>query len=266
MSDLEHLQSVLLSIMKDLDAMCQKHGIQYYLLGGTAIGAIRHHGFIPWDDDLDIIMDNDNYQRFISICKEDLDPRKYALQEGLKDWPVYFSKVRLLGTVFKETVEYTKDPRFQGIYIDVFKMDNVSSNRIVAWWQYLCGKYYLCYQLLSRSDIPPTFSFGKRIAMALSFPLKIKAVRQFVQRQVEQFNGKPSEYLGFFYGRTRLRTSIVRKDIFGSPVRVPFEDTMLPVAEHYHEYLTQMFGDYMTPPPVEKQMSLHMEGIDFGSY
>ena len=71
MSDLKHLQSVILMIAKDVDKLCRKNNIKYFLLGGSAIGAIRHKGFIPWDDDLDIVMDDENYEKFINICKKE---------------------------------------------------------------------------------------------------------------------------------------------------------------------------------------------------
>lgn len=102
MDKLKHLQNVILDIVKDIDKLCQKNGIEYYLLGGSAIGAIRHKGFIPWDDDLDIIMSADNYDRFIDVCRNQLDQEKYYLQVGLDDWPMYFTKVKLRGTHMKE--------------------------------------------------------------------------------------------------------------------------------------------------------------------
>ncbi len=266
MTELRHLQLVILSIMKDIDSLCQKHNIEYYLLGGSAIGAIRHKGFIPWDDDLDIIMTDDNYRKFIDVCQNELDTSKYYLQEGLKDWSMYFSKVRLKGTKLVEGVTYSDNPDLQGIFVDVFKMDNVSANRLKALWQYFCAKYYLCYQLSARGEKENSFGLKKRLMILLSFPLKMEAVRNWFKRQVEKYNGNPADYYGFFYGRTIFKTAIVRKEVFGKPARVPFEDTYLCVAEHYHEYLTQMFGDYMTPPPVEQQLGLHSINLDFGNY
>lgn len=266
MTELRHLQLVILSIMKDIDALCQKHHIEYYLLGGSAIGAIRHKGFIPWDDDLDIIMNNENYNKFIEACKVDLDSTKYYLQEGLKDWSLYFSKVRLKGTKFDEGVNFSENPDMQGIFVDIFKMDNVHSNPIIAKWQFFCAKYYLCYQLAARGEKEKIFSGKKRLMLFFSFPLKMKCLRNWFKSQVEKYNGKDTRYYGFFYGRTNLKTSIVKKEIFGKPLRVPFEDTYLYVAEHYHEYLTQMFGDYMTPPPVNQQIGLHLLNVDFGKY
>ena len=266
MTELRHLQMVILSIMKDIDDLCQRNGIEYYLLGGSAIGAIRHKGFIPWDDDLDIIMSNDNYNKFIEVCKTQLDESKYYLQEGLKDWSMYFSKVRLRGTKLDEGVNYTDNPDMQGIYVDIFKMDNVPSNKTRAKIQYFFAKVFLCYQLSVRGDRDSSFDIKKRLMIYLSFPLKIKKLRNWIKNQVEKYNSIDTDSFGFFYGRTNFQTAIVSKKIFGKPTRVQFEDTSLCVAERYHEYLTQMFGNYMTPPPVEKQVGLHMHGIDFGKY
>lgn len=266
MTELRHLQLVILNIMKDIDDLCRRNDIEYYLLGGSAIGAIRHKGFIPWDDDLDIIMTDENYRKFIDVCHRKLDSSKYQLQEGLKDWSMYFSKVRLKGTKLVEGVTYTDNPDLQGIYVDVFKMDNVSANKMMGRWQYFCAKVFLCYQLAARGDRENTFRLKKRMMILFSFPLKIKGIREWFKKQVERYNGKDAEYVGFFYGRTNMRTAIVRKEIFGKPRYVPFEDTHLCVAEHYDEYLTQMFGDYLTPPPVEQQVGLHSVKVDFGNY
>lgn len=264
MTQLEHLQKVILSIAKDVDELCKKNGIEYYLVGGSAIGAIRHKGFIPWDDDWDIIMNNANYERFLQVCKEQLDTEKYYLQEGLKDWPLYFSKIKLKGTTMEEPEWFAENEHMKGIYVDVFKMDNVSSNPLVARWQYFCGKYYLCYQLSQRAY--SSASFRKRLMIALSSPCKIPFIRKFVKHQVEKYNKKETGCFGFFYGRTRFRSAVVKKEVFGTPIRVPFEDTHLPVAEHYHEYLTQVFGDYMKLPPVEQRVGLHLLSVNFGKY
>ena len=258
-----HLQLVILSIAKDIDFLCRENGIKYYLIGGSAIGAIRHKGFIPWDDDLDIIMDAANYDKFISVCRTKLDNNKYYFQEGIKDWPLPFTKVKLRGTHLKE-IEGIGDSDTDGIYMDIFKMDNVSNNPIVARWQYFCGKLFLTYQLSVRTY--KSASLKKRILMALSFPLKSDKIRGWVLKQTTKYNDKDTNSYGFFFGRTRYHNSVVRKKLYGEPLYVPFEDTMLPVPEHYHEYLTQMFGDYMVLPPVEQRKGLHLIDVDFGGY
>ncbi|MBQ9639537.1 MAG: LicD family protein [Bacteroidales bacterium] len=264
MTELRHLQMVILDIMRDVDALCQENDIEYYLLGGSAIGAIRHKGFIPWDDDLDIIMNAENYERFLRVCKEKLDPAKYYVQEGLKDWPLYFSKIKLKGTCLTEIDGYASNEDAKGIFLDVFKMDNAPKERLAQYWQYICAKYFLCYQLSVRSYASATTK--KKLMLLLSFPLRFAPLRNFVKKQVERYNKRKTDYWAFFYGRTRMKTSFVRRSVYGKPLRVPFEDMLLPVPEYYHEYLTQMFGDYMTPPPAEKQVGLHLINVDFGKY
>lgn len=258
-----YLQKVILMIIKDIDSFCKDNGIEYYLLGGSAIGAIRHKGFIPWDDDLDIIMTHENYDKFVECCKGQLDKEKYDIQLGREDWPLYFSKIRLKGTELKEHCD-GYDYKNKGIYVDVFMMDNVPDSQILALWQYFCAKLYLCYQLSKRKYT--VASVGKKVLMFLSFPLKLTIIRDFIIRQVEKYNDRPTRRLGFYYGRTNRKTSQIDKALFGKPLYVPFEDTMLPVPEFYHEYLTQMFGDYMKLPPLEERVGLHITNINFGKY
>ena len=251
-------------ITKDIDSLCRRNNIEYYLLGGSAIGAIRHNGFIPWDDDLDIIMTNENYEKFLSVCREELDKEKYYLQVGLTDWPLNFSKIKLRGTILEEIEGFHTSEEMRGIFVDIFKMDYVSSNPIIGRWQYFCGKYDLCYQLSQRRY--NSASLKKKMMIFLSLPLKLRFVREFIIKQTTRYNKQTTDKVGFLYGRTRWKSAIVEKRIFGKPKYVSFEDTKLPVAEHYHEYLTQVFGNYMQLPPKEQQVGLHLINVDFGKY
>ena len=134
--DIKHLQRVLLGMAKDLDKFCRENNIEYYLIGGSAIGAIRHKGFIPWDDDFDIAMTHDNYMRFIELAPQKLNLEKYVVQVGDKDWALLFTKIKLKETVCKEVEDNGPSQNdCQGIYIDIFPLDNVSDNPIMARWQ-----------------------------------------------------------------------------------------------------------------------------------
>lgn len=265
MTDLQHLQKVILEIAKDIDRLCQESGIEYYLLGGSAIGAIRHKGFIPWDDDLDIIMTPENYDKFIRLCREKLDKNKYYLQEALVDWPMMHTKIKLLGTRFDEPCSYADTPGHRGIFLDVFKLEKVSNNKIEQLWQYVCAKILLTYCIHKRG-FDSRQSIFKETIMHLSFPLKAKCIFNFFKHQMEKYNEKETNYYGFFSGRYRYKQSIYKKELYENPILVPFEDTKLPVPEKYDELLHQVFGDYMTPPPVKEQVGLHLRGVDFGKY
>ena len=264
MTELEHLQNVILSIAKYIDTLCRKNGINYYLLGGSAIGAIRHHGFIPWDDDLDIVMDAKNYEKFIRVCREQLDNETYYFQESYIDWPMPFSKLKLRGTELKEPSGYMNESGEEGIYVDIFKLENAPSSKIGQIWQYFCAKYFLCNCLLRRGWVHA--SLYKKLMMMASIPLNISLFRRFFKNQVEKFNSKDADYCLFFAGRYRLSTSFYHKSVLGKPLMVPFEDTYLPVPEKYDEWLKQIFGDYMTPPPPEKHVGLHLQKVCFGKY
>lgn len=264
MNELQHLQKVILSIVKEIDELCRKNNIEYYLFGGSAIGAIRHKGFIPWDDDLDIIMDHSNYDKFIKVCREQLDTEKYYFQEGLVDWPMLFSKVRLRGTLLEEPGSYGEDNSKKGIFVDVFKLDNAPQKSILRIWQYICGKYLLCYCLLQRGY--KEASLKKKILMYSAYPLKVKFLRHFFHRQLIKYNKTNTYYYASFGARFKYKNSFYRKDLYSNPIYVPFEDTQLPIPEKYDELLTQIYGDYMTPPPVIEQQGWHMLKVDFGKY
>ena len=264
MTELRHLQLVILQIAKDIDKLCRENGIQYFILGGSAIGAIRHKGFIPWDDDFDIIMDDNNYARFCIVCREKLDTQKYYFQEGEVDWPCLFSKVKLRGTVFDEPSAYLDKAGEQGIFVDIFKMENAPSSKFAQRWQYFCAKYLLCYSLLQRGW--GRTSAAKRLMTFSAFPLKLKFLRNFIKRQVTRWNDKETEYYAYFTGPYRFNQCFFRKEDFVDSLDVAFEDANFPVPIGYDNWLRHIFGDYLTPPPVHDRIGRHLKKVDFGIY
>lgn len=264
MTRTEHLQKVLLAIAKDIDKLCRENDIEYYLLGGTAIGAVRHKGFIPWDDDFDIVLLPGHYDRFIKVCKEKLDKNKYIVQEGLVDWPEQFSKIRLKGTHIKEKGDYYSDSETDGIYVDVFRMDHAAKSKTGRLWQFLMGKLWLSYNL-TRRDYHAK-GFIRKVICFVSGALSLNLIHRFVVGQYLKYNDKPSDYLCDIMGRASFSKAFVPKSYFGKPTDIQFEDSYFLAQQDIDKYLTHIFGDYMTLPPIEKRVGLHIESIDFGKY
>ena len=125
-------QALLLEMLKDFDAVCRRHHISYQLFAGTALGAVRHHGFIPWDDDVDVILMRSEYDRLFAEAAGDFDPERYYVQrENSAHWPMQFSKLRRNHTACIEKY-HPKDPLVhQGVYLDIFPCDNLSDRPLM---------------------------------------------------------------------------------------------------------------------------------------
>lgn len=259
------LQNIILNIMKYIDDFCGKYQIDYYVIGGTALGAVRHGGFIPWDDDLDIAMTRPNYERFIEVCGKEINHDDFFLQVGRRDWPLYFSKLRLKGTLFDEIgagEEINRENR--GIFVDVFPLDNASNNKCMRIWQYLCSKLLIAQAVHTRQY--HTRSFIKKMVMWISYPLKNNRIRRFFFNQVTRYNNGETEYIGDFFEISKLKDASYPKSIWGRPQKVAFENLELYAPEKLHDYLSFYFGDYMQLPPIEKRVCGHHNGVSFGRY
>lgn len=264
MTQTEHLQHVILGIVKDIDALCRENEIEYYLFGGSALGAKRHKGFIPWDDDLDIALLPAQYDRFIEICKQKLDKSKYTLQEGLVDWPEHFSKIRLKGTHIREYGEYYAGKDSDGIYVDVFRVDNAAPSKMGRRVQYFLGKLWLAYNMRCKGYKSDTTA--KKIMSAVAGSLHFKPLKKLVVNTYLKYNHRETGWTSDVLGRTRMHNAFIPRSVYGNAVRVPFEDTLLPVHEDVDKYLRISYGDYMKLPPEDKRVGLHITEIDFGKY
>lgn len=150
-SELSAHQKLLLEMLKDFDAVCRRHGIRYQLFAGSALGAVRHNGFIPWDDDLDVILSRSEYERFFREAAMDFDPEIYYVQqEHSPHWSMHFSKLRRNGTTCIEKY-HPKDPGIhQGVYIDIFPYDNLASSPFQRRLQFAASKVIIAKALWER--------------------------------------------------------------------------------------------------------------------
>ena len=253
---LRKLQLHQLSILKVIDSFCRENKICYSLYAGTLLGAVRHKGFIPWDDDLDICMERSEYGRFLRLWQESA-PDGFILQnkENTPGFAQSFTKIRKEHTTYiQETWEASA--YHTGIFVDIFPIDRIPDNklkRLVFVWD--C----LQYQLFNREFIPPKGGAAEKTVSAVLLAL-VKG-RNREKRRSELLN-RITQYDDPNYQTIGIETvSTIRKplpaDMMESYVELPFEDAEFMWMSGWDKYLSAKFGDYMTPPPESERAWKH---------
>ncbi|MCF7906872.1 LicD family protein [Patescibacteria group bacterium] len=261
--NIKDLQSKILEIAKYLDKFCKENEITYYLMGGSALGAMRHQGFIPWDDDFDVFMTYKNYKKFIKACKVNLDTKNFHLQEeNTEEWPMFFTKIRMNNTTFIEKgVENRK--MHKGIYVDIMCLNNVSSNYIYRYLQYLCARILTAQTLAERGY--KTNNKKKKIAIHIAKKIIKKPIKKILIKFVRSLNKKKTKYVGHFFGKAEFKHTSFPKNYLGKPKFIKFADTFLPVPNKVKQYLKLRYGnDFMKMPgeKIKKKYPIHAEFID----
>lgn len=253
------LHGVLIEILDYVVSICEKNDLQYCLVYGSALGAYRHHGFIPWDDDMDIAMPRNDYQKFLSIMEKQKNG-KYSLQneKNEENYFLSFSKVRKNGTIFIEGIAEGKYHN-NGIYIDVFPLDFIKNydnqakkNRKRINYIKHVLKIQGCPQLYKKKE-----GIAKFIAdCVFSFPAWImsnkKLLRILNNWMVTPTNLEQASYVAQYDESSEA--AVMKKDIYFPLGECEFEGKMYKVPGNIREYLRRQYGDdYMELPPVEKR-------------
>lgn len=264
--NLRPLWDVLLEIYRIFSAICDKHGLRYCADAGTALGAVRHQGFIPWDDDMDIQMPRPDYEKFIEIAKREL-PEGYAwLDKDVCDsYDNGFGKVIVTDeAVVNRIAQESGLPLGQGVFIDVFPLDGYPDSRVGRARRKLQNtliafqsKVFLGWRRCVTLEAKIEFGIG---LLLYPFNYRIRNYRE----QVEFYERRAKRYP---FGSTKLCVSIglaqysddkpYPYECFGKLKRVPFEDTEMQVQENVEGYLRAKFGDYLQLPPVECRRGGH---------
>lgn len=255
-------QMVELSILVDVDEFCNRHSINYSLCSGTLLGAIRHKGFIPWDDDIDICMLRDEYERFLTEWSKD-PIENYVVVNHTVD--ISFNQT--FTKICKENTSIIDDldiiPSYHtGISIDIFPMDRIPDGKIsrLIYW-YRCAKYHLILHgyIPKNSNIIVKFISGFILFLSHN---RYKAEDR-LYRKITRFRSNRNLQLNFNDTNSTMRRSYPN-DLFDRLTYVEFEGYRFPAFEKWHQELTIEFGNYMTLPPVEKRVRPHKpDYIDF---
>lgn len=248
------LQKCILDIYKEVSALCKKNNITYYAIGGTCIGAARHNGFIPWDDDLDIAIPIEEFDKFQELCKRQLpDYYKLRTNKDVKHTPLLFAKVIDERTTFIEKSEVNFKRNYKGVYIDIMPLAGIPSDKAKR-DKYLKKLNRLKKFNFLRRNLYVTDNKKRQIARVLLFPIYIFLPYYYFSNKIYKlFKKNPLKdcgYTGYLWPESAPNENwIFSSEWFKTSVDLPFEDTTMSCPIEYDKYLTKQFGDYMTLPP-----------------
>lgn len=247
---LHEIQKIELDILSHIDEFCKKKGIKYFLGCGTLLGAVRHHGFIPWDDDIDIYMLREDYDRFIKEHSEGCD-NTYRLLSIYNDPLYYYDTARVVDSRTSIVFDGVIENPSEGLWVDIFPLDNMT--RLFRLKQFFAGFLSRCRVLSVYTKYP----IKKHSWVYYPLWLICKAIGpRFFLIIIERIikSKKVAAKVGYVCSEVGEKGAI-KREWCEDDVKVMFEGKEFPTFSHYDEYLVSVFGDYMTLPPVEKRLS-----------
>lgn len=254
------LQAKLLEMFKFFHEFCVKNNLVYYAIGGTALGAVRHNGFIPWDDDVDVGMPRLDYNKMTELLKKNNKFGKYIIEMPLeKNDSMYpFCKIYDTATTFVENVR--NKPK-RGIYIDIFPLDGIGNTKEESLTNYKRINFWIDLLNTKICAVRKGRGFLKNVAVAISgvIPECILGKKQLINKidkMIKRNNYETSEYTVNYFGAWKER-EITKKEWFGKPSICKFENMEIYIPENADKYLTALYGEYMQLPPPEKRVSHH---------
>lgn len=259
--EIKKVQSVIYSIFKDFDKFCRENDIHYFLVAGTALGAVRHGGFIPWDDDIDVAMDIKNYKRFLEIAKTNMGSDKYFVQNYMteKNYNTFFTKVRLNDTVYEEFAVKKMDIH-KGFWIDIFPFYNIPDDD--EEWKKMSKRLVFIEKLFNFKKCGySNFSTGSKTVQAFKNVARIILHYVLVlvpsSYLISKRNKIAEKYLHVEtkrIGASSYHFIIEKEELY--PIKdIDFVDMKAYGPNDIHKYLTRHFGDYMKLPPVEQRIT-----------
>ena len=246
LATLQEHQQALLCLLEEFDRVCKVLQIPYFLFAGTLLGAVRHEGFIPWDDDVDIIMLRGDYDRFLKEAPGVLDREAFFLQKEYSEhFPMFFSKLRLNGTTCLEKF-HPRDPQMhRGVYMDIFPCDNAYSNGLGRRLQFLGSKVVIAKGLDAEG-----YATDSKLKKLVMFCSRILPGRPF--RRLVRGPKVTKQYVHCFLGAASGYTkSVFGSGLFENTVQLPFSGGRYPAPKEYGALLQVLYGDYLTLPSEE---------------
>ena len=258
--ELRELQLCELEALKFFDNFCRNHDLTYYLCGGCLIGAVRHKGFIPWDDDTDVLMPRPDYEKFLELYKKENPSERFVL---VNDDDVHYSGnifATLNDTDHTMVKEYQQDMDTpHGIPLDIFPIDGLADGRIQRIIQYM---WVMIYSLFRAQIVPKNqgglIAFGSKVLLTLFRGRRLRyKIWKFAEKRMTRYHFDESENVAEFCAGFYFMKKVYPRHIYDGKVELDFEGEKFFAMKGYDEYLHIPFGDYMELPPEEERLPHH---------
>ncbi len=258
--ELRKIGVIQLEILDELHRICEKHGITYYMIAGTLLGAVRHKGFIPWDVDIDIAMPREEYERFARIAGEELQEQyTYVNHNTFTDYVRPHALVVKNDTVIHMKYDHLNPKLYDlGVYVDIFPLDNAPDSEKLRRRQ---ASQLKKFRWLKDHRIPYCYSYKawrRYVHYAASFLLSwipMKAINRKQQKLMQKYRGQETKCICSMASQYPYAKQCMPKEIYAEPVLLEFEGRQYYAPKEYTQYLTRLYGDYMQLPPPEKRRS-----------
>ena len=258
----DELKTIEFELLCQVDSICRLNDIEYSLAYGTLLGAVRHKGFIPWDDDIDLLMMRGQYEKFINYCTRNKTPFNLISSKECEWYNYPFAKICAPNTVIEE--ENTFNDGKLGVYIDVFPIDFLGRSEAEAIKNY--RKTEFVRDLITASNWKKFFwskshsAIYEPVRLLFFLITRVANPAHLIEKLEQPFlNQKVSSdaFCGNIYSAYRER-EVVSHNIYDEYVEIEFENKEFSCIKNYEAYLSNLYGDYMKLPPVEKQVTHHM--------
>lgn len=270
---LHRLQEEILSILDDFIRICEDYHLEYFGIAGTGIGAIRHHGFIPWDDDIDIAMPRKDFEKLIKIVEKKMSDR-YLILNARNDpnYPLMTTRLVKRGTVFVEEVMKDVDCPF-GIFLDLYVLDNVADNPVLYQLQSWTAWFWSKLLILRSIPRPTLQQRGLKAGLIWTvcglvhngmklLRISPEWLRDCCEAECRRYNKKKTNRMAFLPD-TSPYWNVVDKRYYHPLKQLDFEGRRMNFPGNIEEMLTRMYGDYMQLPPEDKRKTHYPYRLEF---